>query len=70
MPWRTPAIAVEAGKVKYWTTSARAGCMLYLYGESGTTYLYIHLNNDLTEAPTTRVGASRHLVRRSRTARR
>jgi len=22
--------------------------MLYLYGESGTTYLYIHLNNDLT----------------------
>ena len=24
--------------------------MLYLYGKSGTTYLYIHLNNDLTEA--------------------
>ena len=24
------------------------GCMLYLYGASGTTYLYIHLNNDLT----------------------
>jgi hypothetical protein len=23
--------------------------MLYLYGKSGTTYLYIHLNNDLTE---------------------
>ena len=22
--------------------------MLYLYGASGTTYLYIHLNNDLT----------------------
>jgi len=22
--------------------------MLYLYGDSGTTYLYIHLNNDLT----------------------
>ena len=21
--------------------------MLYLYGDSGTTYLYIHLNNDL-----------------------
>ena len=50
MPWRTPAIAAEAGKVKWWTTSARAGCMLYLYGKSGTTYLYIHLNNDLTEA--------------------
>jgi hypothetical protein len=24
--------------------------MLYLYGDSGTTYLYIHLNNDLTAA--------------------
>ena len=24
--------------------------MLYLYGESGTTYLYIHLNNDVTMA--------------------
>lgn len=46
--WRTPAIAAEDGKVKFWTTSARAGCMLYLYGASGTTYLYIHLNNDLT----------------------
>ena len=22
--------------------------MLYLYGKSGTTYLYIHLNNDVT----------------------
>ena len=22
--------------------------MLYLYGRSGTMYLYIHLNNDLT----------------------
>ncbi|HZO63233.1 MAG TPA: M23 family metallopeptidase, partial [Gaiellaceae bacterium] len=30
--------------------SARAGCMLYLYGASGTTYLYIHLNNDVTMA--------------------
>jgi hypothetical protein len=46
--WKSPAIAVEAGKVKIWTSSARAGCMLYLYGASGTTYLYIHLNNDLT----------------------
>lgn len=44
----SPAVAVEAGKVKFWTTSVRAGCMLYLYGKSGTTYLYIHLNNDLT----------------------
>jgi Peptidase family M23 len=46
---KSPAVAAEAGKVKYWTTSATAGCMLYLYGESGTTYLYIHLNNDLTK---------------------
>ena len=44
---KAPAIAVESGKVKFWTTSAAAGCMLYLYGDSGTTYLYIHLNNDL-----------------------
>lgn len=50
VPWRTPAVAAEAGKIKWWTSSARAGCMLYLYGKSGTTYLYIHLNNDLTEA--------------------
>lgn len=46
--WRSPAVAAEDGRVKFWTTSARAGCMLYLYGASGTTYLYIHLNNDLT----------------------
>ncbi len=46
--WRSPAVAAEAGTVKFHTTSARAGCMLYLYGASGTTYLYIHLNNDRT----------------------
>ncbi len=46
--WRSAAVAAEAGKVRFWTTSARAGCMLYLHGVSGTTYLYIHLNNDLT----------------------
>jgi hypothetical protein len=45
---KSPAVAAEAGKVKYWTTSAGAGCMLYLYGASGTTYNYIHLNNDRT----------------------
>src|SRR2546422_11211544 len=45
---KSPAVAAEAGKVKYWTTSRSAGCMLYLYGESGTNYYYIHLNNDLT----------------------
>lgn len=45
-PQWAPVVAAEAGTVKLWTTSARAGCMLYLYGESGTVYLYIHLNND------------------------
>jgi hypothetical protein len=46
--WKSPTVAVEAGTVRIWTSSARAGCMLYLYGASGTTYLYIHLNNDRT----------------------
>jgi hypothetical protein len=49
VPWRAPVVAAEAGRVKWWKTSSRAGCMLYLYGKSGTTYLYIHLNDDLTE---------------------
>src|SRR5436190_20683905 len=47
---RAPVVAVEEGTVKFWTTSANAGCMLYLYGTSGTMYEYIHLNNDLTAA--------------------
>jgi murein DD-endopeptidase MepM/ murein hydrolase activator NlpD len=48
VPRRSPVLAAEAGTVKWWTTSSLAGCMLYLYGGSGTTYLYIHLNNDRT----------------------
>ena len=48
-PKRALALAAEGGKIKFWKTSARAGCMLYLYGASGTTYYYIHLNNDLTK---------------------
>ena len=55
-PWRAPVVAAEAGRVKWHTTSSRAGCMLYLYGKSGTTYLYIHLNNDLTERSEDRGG--------------
>jgi hypothetical protein len=47
-PKRALVLAAEAGTVKFWTTSSRAGCMLYLEGESGTEYLYVHLNNDLT----------------------
>ena len=46
-PRKALAVAAESGKVKFWTTSSAAGCMLYLYGDSGTMYLYIHLNNDL-----------------------
>lgn len=45
---RAPVVAVEAGSVERWTRSPGAGCMLYLDGRSGTTYLYVHLNNDLT----------------------
>jgi len=45
---RQIAVAAEAGKIKYWTRSPTAGCMLYLFGKSGTSYQYIHLNNDLT----------------------
>jgi hypothetical protein len=48
-PRRALALAAEAGTVKFHTTSSRAGCMLYLDGKSGTQYLYIHLNNDLTD---------------------
>jgi hypothetical protein len=47
-PKRNLALAAEAGKVELWSSSASAGCMLYLHGASGTTYYYIHLNNDLT----------------------
>jgi peptidoglycan LD-endopeptidase LytH len=46
-PRKSLALAAEAGRVKFHVTSSRAGCMLYLDGVSGTTYLYIHLNNDL-----------------------
>jgi hypothetical protein len=48
-PRKALALAAEAGSVKFHTTSSRAGCMLYLNGVSGTQYLYIHLNNDLTD---------------------
>ena len=45
---RTPVVAVESGRVVKYTRSWNAGCMLYLYGKSGTTYMYVHLNNDRT----------------------
>ena len=48
-PRHALALAAETGKVRFYKGSSRAGCMLYLDGRSGTTYLYIHLNNDLTD---------------------
>jgi Peptidase family M23 len=46
---RALAVAVEPGKVEFdQSANGAGGCMLYLYGESGTKYLYVHLNNDLT----------------------
>jgi Peptidase family M23 len=44
---KAPAVAAEGGTVSFWTASPSAGCMLYLHGDSGTDYWYIHLNNDL-----------------------
>jgi len=48
-PRHALALAAEPGRVRFYTGSSRAGCMLYLDAASGTTYLYIHLNNDLTD---------------------
>jgi hypothetical protein len=45
---RSAVVAVEAGRVVKYGRSANAGCMLYLHGRSGTTYMYVHLNNDRT----------------------
>jgi murein DD-endopeptidase MepM/ murein hydrolase activator NlpD len=55
-PRRALALAAEAGRVRFYTGSSRAGCMLYLDGKSGTTYYYIHLNNDLTNGNDNRGG--------------
>jgi murein DD-endopeptidase MepM/ murein hydrolase activator NlpD len=55
-PRRALALAAEAGRVRFFTGSGRAGCMLYLDGKSGTTYYYIHLNNDLTNGNDNRGG--------------
>ena len=57
-PRHALALAAEPGKVRFYTGSSRAGCMLYLDGRSGTTYLYIHLNNDLTERNDNRGGCA------------
>jgi hypothetical protein len=54
--WKSAVVAAEPGKVVKWTRSASAGCMLYLYGRSGTTYMYVHLNNDRTRRNDNRGG--------------
>ena len=55
-PRRALALAAEAGKVRFQAGSTRGGCMLYLDGRSGSTYVYIHLNNDLTAGNDNRGG--------------
>lgn len=57
-PWRAPVVAVEPGRVQY-AESGLGGCMLYLYGASGTTYMYIHLNNDRTRRNDNRAGCKK-----------
>jgi hypothetical protein len=47
-PRHQPAVAFERGKVEKHVGSSMGTCMLYLHGASGMTYVYIHLNNDLT----------------------
>jgi peptidoglycan LD-endopeptidase LytH len=53
---RALAVAAESGRVRFHTGSGRAGCMLYLYGDTGWKYLYVHLNNDLTNRNDNRGG--------------
>ena len=55
-PRHALALAAEPGRVRFYTGSGRAGCMLYLDGRSGATYYYIHLNNDLTDGNDNRGG--------------
>lgn len=44
-----PVVAAVNGRVDlHMSSTARGNCMIYLRHKSGTTYVYIHLNNDLT----------------------
>jgi hypothetical protein len=56
---KSRVVAAESGYVTVWNHSARAGCMLYLHGRSGTVYLYVHLNNDRTMRNDNRGGCRR-----------
>ncbi len=58
----TPVVAVEDGVVRKHRTGRGGDCMLYLDGASGTTYYYIHLNNDLTRKDDNRASDCRNGV--------
>ena len=60
-PWRAPVVAVEDGRVEL-AHAQLGGCMLYLYGRSGTMYLYVHLNNDLTARNDNKGGCARNVT--------
>jgi hypothetical protein len=51
-----PSVAFESGTVEKHVGSTLGTCMLYLHGRSGMTYVYIHLNNDLTASNDNRGG--------------
>jgi Peptidase family M23 len=58
----SPVVAVEGGVVRKYKTSWGGDCMLYLDGRSGTTYYYIHLNNDVTRGDDNRASDCRNGV--------
>lgn len=59
---RAAVVAVEAGTVTKHTSSWGRDCMLYLRGRSGTLYVYVHLNNDVTLANDNRAANCRNGV--------
>ena len=56
-----PAVAFESGRVEKWAHPNQAvpSCMLVLHGDSGMTYWYIHLNNDLSRSNDNDAGCSK-----------
>jgi hypothetical protein len=56
-----PAVAFESGWIEKWARANQAvpSCMLVLHGDSGMTYWYIHLNNDLTASNDNDAGCSK-----------
>jgi hypothetical protein len=56
-PRRQPVVAAVNGRVDLHMSTTRTGtCMLYLRHRTGWTYVYIHLNNDLTQSNDNRGG--------------